>query len=199
MNYPIPQSAKAGRSGERGIVLVVALIVLVVMALVGLAMMRQATSGVTIAGNVALRQNATEAGDLGTEAAMAWLAGQSVAYLSTDHPAQGYYSTWGGNFDGDPTKLVYTAGTTAVEATLADATNNRVLYMVHRLCAFVGAPDAIGQQCSSPTPTDDNRGGAFAQYMRGPNVVVTTPFYRVSARVEGPKNTLGFIQVLWQQ
>ena len=178
--------------------LVVALIVLIVMALVGLAMMRQATSGVTIAGNVALRQNATEAGDFGTEAAMAWLATQSNAFLRTDHPAQGYYATWGGNIDGDPTKLVYTPGTTAVEATLADATSNRVLYVVHRLCAFVGAPDAIGQQCSSQVdPDSGSRSGGAGNYPGG-IAPATIPFYRVSARVEGPKNTLSFIQVLAQ-
>ena len=188
----------SGRSGERGIVLVVALIVLVVMALVGLAMMRQATSGVTIAGNVALRQNATEAGDFGTEAAMAWLATQSSAFLSTDHPTLGYYATWGGNIDGDPTKLVYTPGATAVEATPGDATNNRVLYVVHRLCAFVGAPDAIGQQCSSQSdPGSESHGGGAGNYPGG-IAAPTTPFYRVSARVEGPKNTLSYIQVLAQ-
>ena len=192
------RTAKHGRSGERGIVLVVALIVLIVMALVGLAMMRQATSGVTIAGNVALRQNATEAGDFGTEAAMAWLATQSTAFLSTDHPAQGYYATWGGNIDGDPTKLVYTPGATAVEATPADATSNRVLYVVHRLCAFVGAPDAIGQQCSSQVdPDSGSRSGGAGNYPGG-IAPATIPFYRVSARVEGPKNTLSFIQVLSQ-
>ena len=129
---------------------------------------------------------------------MAWLAGQSVAYLSTDHPAQGYYATWGSNIDGDPTKLVYTPGTTAVEATPGDATSNRVLYVVHRLCAFVGLPDAIGQQCSSQAdPDSGSRGGGAGNYPGG-IAPATTPFYRVSARVEGPKNTLSFIQVLSQ-
>ena len=185
-------------SGDRGIVLVVALIVLIVMSLVGLAMMRQATSGVTIAGNVSLRQSATEAGDFGTEFALAWLATQTPAYLNADHPTDGYYATWGGNFDGDPSRFAFTAGATAREATAADATSNRVLYVVHRLCAFVGAPDAIGQQCSDQaSPDSESRGGGAGNYPGG-IAAPKAPFYRVSARVEGPKNTLSFIQVLAQ-
>ena len=53
-----PRLIATGPAQQRGIVLVVALIVLVVMALVGLGMMRQTTSGVSIAGNVSMRQSA---------------------------------------------------------------------------------------------------------------------------------------------
>lgn len=191
------------RSGEHGIVLIVALIVLVVMSLVGLAMMRQATTGVSVAGNVALKQNASEAGDIGTEAGFKWFSGKRVndpTYLDADHPTDGYFATWGGNLDGDPTKLVYTPGTNSVEATPAggDATGNRVLYVVHRLCAFVGSSDAIGQKCSNQAQPDLNsRGGGGGNYPGG-TIAGASPFYRISARTDGPKNTVSFIQMLAQ-
>ena len=88
---------------QRGIVLIVALIVLVVMALVGLGMMRQTTSGLSIAGNVAIRQNALAGGDVGTNAAIIWLQNQYSAgtgnTLNADMAASGYYSTWGSPTD----------------------------------------------------------------------------------------------------
>ena len=67
-----PAARCATASRQQGVVLFVALIVLVVMALAGVAMMRQSGSGLSIAGNIGMKQNATAAGDFGTETAIAW-------------------------------------------------------------------------------------------------------------------------------
>jgi hypothetical protein len=50
---------RRSRAGQDGIVMWVALVVLIVMSLAGLAMMRQMGTGVSVAGNVAFKQNAT--------------------------------------------------------------------------------------------------------------------------------------------
>ena len=52
------RARRAPRNAQGGIVLFVALIVLVIMALTGLAMIRQSSSGLSIAGNLGMRQNA---------------------------------------------------------------------------------------------------------------------------------------------
>jgi len=70
-------------SKQRGVVLYVALIVLIVMALVGVAMMRGSGTGISISGNLAMKQNATNVADIGTEAARTWLMAQTAGTLST--------------------------------------------------------------------------------------------------------------------
>ena len=59
---------------ERGVVLFVALIVLIIMTLAGLALLRQMTTGVSIAGNIAFKENATSVADRGAEVALQYLA-----------------------------------------------------------------------------------------------------------------------------
>ena len=51
--------------------LFVALIVLIIMTLAGLALLRQMGAGVSIAGNIAFKENATSVADRGTEVAYA--------------------------------------------------------------------------------------------------------------------------------
>ena len=125
----------------------VAMIVLVVMALVGIAMVRQSGGGLSIAGNLALKQNATAGGDLGTETAYAWwLAERGKADLNKD--AEGYFSDWGApnspRRSGDPTKYDWDTAKLAAE----DDSGNRVDYIIERLCEQGGrAPDAPGQLC----------------------------------------------------
>ena len=106
-----PRPARSAiASRQQGVVLFVALIVLVVMALAGVAMMRQSGSGLSIAGTVGMKQNATAAGDFGTESAIAWWAAQRSVpgALDSDVPGEGYFSSWGAPGDarlgGDPSR-----------------------------------------------------------------------------------------------
>ena len=69
------------RSKQSGVVMFVALAVLILMTLAGLAMLRQMGSSVSIAGNLAFKQNATAAGDLGTETARAVRSPQAAERL----------------------------------------------------------------------------------------------------------------------
>ena len=85
----------------------VALIVLIVMSLAGLAMLRQMGTGISVAGNVGFKQNATSTSDVGTEAARAWYTAQPTVILENDNAAQGYYATWNGTWGAtvDPTQF----------------------------------------------------------------------------------------------
>ena len=58
---------------QHGVVMFISLIILVAMTLAGIALMRSVDTGTIIAGNLAFRQNTTYVGDIGVEAARAWL------------------------------------------------------------------------------------------------------------------------------
>lgn len=196
-------SFQQGVSRQRGVVLFVALIVLVVMALTGVGMIRQSGTGLSIAGNVGMRQNALSGADLGTEAAMAWwMPLRNVAgALDSDLPAQGYFSDWGTSnavrLAGDPTTYPWD-NANSVLVTADDGTGNEVRYIVERLCLNpnVGST-AAGQQCvSMPLKEGNDMSGTCDNYPKAcppPPMVVQ---YRVSSRSVGPRNTVSYIQVM---
>jgi type IV pilus assembly protein PilX len=186
---------------ERGVVLFVALIVLVVMALAGLAMIRQSGTGLSIAGNIGMRQNALSGADLGTEAALAWwqpLLGTPGA-LDSDIVAQGYFSDWGTTdptrITGDPTQ--YNWGN-SVLVTADDGTGNEVRYIIERLCMVANQPSSVaGQQCVETALSNGNdMSGTCDNYPQSCPPPATTVNYRVSSRVKGLRNTVSYIQVM---
>ena len=200
MNGPFPRRlvGSSGSRRERGIVLFVALIVLVVMALAGIAMMRQSGSGVSISGNLAFKQNATNVADIGTEAARTWILAQSAATLSADNAPIGYYSSWGGSSDVDPMSLNWANST---QATANDGTGNQVLYIIHRLCEFANvAANSPAQHCADASADGSgvSHGSTGTEYPGGIGTAVAQPYFRISSQVTGPKNTVSYIQVIMQ-
>lgn len=190
---------KAGRTTQRGAVLFVALIVLVAMSLAGLALMRGVDTGALIANNLAFKQSATMAGDLGVETARGWLLTNSGATLENDRPAvsggNGYYSTWQTSIDllgTDPSKTPYDWGTAVVVGT--DAAGNKVSYVIQRLCDAPGPTTAVNcVKSGSATAAAGTKGGA--NYGTYAIAVPTDAFYRITARVDGPRNTVSYVQV----
>lgn len=184
-------SSAAPRS-QRGVVMWVALVVLIVMTLAGLAMLRQTGSGVSIAGNIGFKQNATSAADAGTEVARQWLVAQPIAALNNNIAASGYFATWGASVD--PTTFVWT-NAASVPVALEVGTGNTMRYVIHRLCLNVGPVDAVLQRCSD---VQDDVGGS----KEGLSYGVAAPaqsihaYYRVTVQVLGPRNTVSYVQVV---
>jgi type IV pilus assembly protein PilX len=197
----------ASRSAQGGIVLFVALIVLVIMALTGLAMIRNSNSGLSIAGNLGMRQNALSGADLGTEAAMNWWLPKSQAgsaVLNSDDFADGYFSDWGTTdatrLAGDPSKYDWSSSGHSVLATFPyDDSGNQVRYIIERMCAVANtAPGLPGQECvQTPLSGGQTKEGSCADY---PNDPLCKPplavFFRVSSQVIGPRNSVSYIQVM---
>ena len=180
------------RRRERGVVMFVALVVLIVMTLAGLAMLRQMSSGVSIAGNIAFKQGATAVADAGIEAGRAWLT--TAASRDIDVPTSGYYATWGTNVD--PTSAVWQAMWDAVPDTLVTNAGS-VRFIVQRLCSSAGPSFGGAQQCSDSVPTSGNGGSkGGSSYGDRPTILLPFPFYRVTARVIGPRNTVSYTQVV---
>jgi Tfp pilus assembly protein PilX len=211
------------RKSERGVVVFIALIVLVAMMLAGIATLRSSGSAILTAGNLAFRQSATVSGDVGAETGITWLMAQGPITLETRNASRGYYPTsndlvsppprtancsgaapaaneplepnwpvcWGTANWLDPTKAVQ------VNSGAYDAAGNRVSYVIHRMCAVAGAIAGTGapanQECV--TLTDPGKGGpkeAGAKALTGTSQV----YYRITARIEGPKNTVSYVQTM---
>jgi len=192
--------------GQEGVVLLIALIVLVAMTLGGIALVRSVDLTNIIAGNLAFRQAATHSADLGIETAVTWLEANNVgAFLHSDIPAQGY-SANGNAVTRSPNPATPDSDTweefwpTLVAAnrvrTLAeDAAGNTVAYVIDRMCSLPGNPVTGGAQCSGSAVVSSALGNAE----EGGEVGVAAPigvYYRITARVAGPRNTVSFVQAM---
>lgn len=180
---------------QQGVVLFVALIVLIIMTLAGLALLRQMGAGTSIAGNIAFKENATSVADRGTEFARTWLAANS-AITASDSLADGYLSSWGGSVD--PTTFNWAAQSRTLVDDQAQ-TGNTARIIIQRLCATAGM-SAIdpAQQCSDFPVVNGGQshgGGGYPSVLPGAS---PSPFYRITTRVDGPRNTVSYTQVLMQ-
>lgn len=193
MVSPSRSRSPASSASQRGVVLFVALIVLVIMTLAGLTLMRQMGAGNAIAGNVAFKESATSAADAGIEQARAWILA-NTPLLNGDQLAVGYYNTWAAGID--PTQFDWSrSGTTALES--AGTTGNSVRFIIQRLCEFTGLdPGDPTQRCSVSPVTDPRTHGGITYGDPGTDAAPTKPFYRITARVDGARNTISYTQVL---
>jgi Tfp pilus assembly protein PilX len=184
-----------GRHQQRGVVLFVAVIVLIVMSLAGLALMRQMGAGTSIAGNIAFKETATSVADRGVESARAWLL-SNPNLLWADNPTLGYYATWAGGVD--PAGYTWTnAGSVLMTGADSDSnTGHETRYIIQRLCQNVGSPVVPGQSCSDGVVNNSGSTRGGASYGNPNFEPPPGPFYRVTARVTGPRNTFSFVQVV---
>lgn len=191
---------------QEGLALLVAMIMLIAMSLAGIAMVRSVDTAFLIAGNLAFRQGATTSGDAGVEAARTWLLANNGAALASDQSSQGYYATSQDALDltGNVTKGNVAddvawegAGAAQPKCLATDTAGNTVCYIVHRLCSASGALDA--STCSTQQTT---KGGSSLGAIRPMSTyqerswseVATMAYYRVTVRIAGPRENVGFIQ-----
>lgn len=206
-NTAFPGPAKFG-ARQGGVVLLIALIVLVAMTLAGIALVRSVDTINIIAGNLAFRQAATLSGDTGVEAAIVWLEdcvndrnGCLSTTLNNDIASRGYAANGSvasnGPGVGESWDAYYIrALLNRREVVLpTDAnTNNTVRYAIDRLCALPGPPSG-GASCSaSPlvTTVTGNEEEAGQIQLNAPSQV----YYRITVRIEGPRNTVSYIQTV---
>lgn len=191
---------------QRGAVLFIALVVLVALLLASIAVVRSVDTANVIAGNAAFKQSTLQAGDFGVEAAAAELPNIIATVLDTDvtpgptgSPAYWYYAT---RRDADAAGVPTTrqAGT-AGAATPIDWNQVPVATTV----AGNSVQIVIDRLCLGPAPVTDIEGNCFFEGSTaggtkkvGGTVFtsVTTVFYRVTARVTGPRNTVSMVQAI---
>ena len=200
----------SGRAKQRGMALFFALVCLVAIMLSAVMLVRSVDTSTLIAGNLAFQQSATQAGDAGSEAAIAWLASVEAANatknvlkdpshpFNIDNGAAGYYasvdnaksltSTSGSHFLWDNTD----------SAGLAAENGNTVRYIIQRMCRASGvavkdtnclfsSAEIVNGQQNIPLPQEVCSGP-------GCPVAGQTPQVRITSRITGPKNTLSYVQ-----
>ncbi|MEI8324710.1 MAG: hypothetical protein WCH44_04970 [Betaproteobacteria bacterium] len=191
---------------EQGVVLYVALVAMIAMMLAGVAMLRSVAAGVGVAGNLAFKQNASLAGERGADKAVEWLRALPVATASTTlqahDAANGYMAIGVPSVDSVTANVVNTfdpftfdwdnaTTPTAQQATADDGAGNRVRYVMHRLCKALGSSQpSSAQECA-----------VFGAVLKDPTTGLPIgapprPLFRVTTRVDGPRNTVSYVQVV---
>lgn len=185
-----PKTARmrAARSAQRGVVLFIALIVLVAMTLAGLGMMRSVDTNNLIAGNLAFKNAASSAGDAAVEAARTWLESQTPGSLEANNAALGYFANWDPTFD--PGTFNWAAKSQIVGT---DSNGNTIYYVAHRMC---NESDKSINATRCAKVENSSVGGSKGQAGYGVKKpkVNALAFYRITAKIEGPKFTVSYIQ-----
>jgi type IV pilus assembly protein PilX len=201
------------RHRQRGISLMVALIVLVALTLAGLSLMRSMDTTNLIAGNLAFQQSATHSGDVGTETAILWLqanAGTTTTCpdsstqptLECDNPGVGFFATRANpgatqTWDNFWTTTLVPAGVVTLPTDAV--TGNTVSYVIHRLCNAPGAPTNVPSPgCAFSMTQSASTGNSMSAGFVQPNISAQI-YYRITTRIDGPRNTVSYVQTIVAQ
>jgi Tfp pilus assembly protein PilX len=187
------------RAGQRGIVLVIALIVMVALSLAGIALMRSVDTSTAVVGNLAFTQASTLPANLAVEEAVAALfEDELVANVNQDLPAQNYYATRQNDEDarGIPEVLTTKAKASALARVLNPGYGNEVRYVIERMCA-PGIPVTpsradLVKHCDMLPPKPSGTTSMETDKIELPRI----PLYRLTVRVDGPRNTVSFLQAM---
>jgi Tfp pilus assembly protein PilX len=195
---------------QRGVVLFFALVALVAMSLAAVALIRSVDTSTIIAGNLAFKQSATSAGDGGIDAAMAWLAnteannvGINVLNDASHHfnitnlaTRPGYHSNAGTLDLFDNTTWDDDDNNNALVGT--DAAGNTIRYVIERMCR--NANQTIqNAECLFSSAIQDNNGQNIPLPQEvcsgaGCPVAGQTPQIRITARAQGPRGAVSYVQ-----
>jgi len=213
MRRPIPLQ----RAAQRGVVLFITLVVLVALALAALAMYRGSVGTTLVATNVVYKQAALNLADNGVQIATAAILTRSTAantnnddgpngYMSaipTNDPNYADPSAW--DWTGGDANAVQLSGSAACggDATcVANSGGLTVYYKIHRMCteantAYNGTGSTgAANVCALTINADPSATGSSLGV--GATVFTGKPmlYYRVTTRVDGPRNTRTITQTL---
>lgn len=200
-------SRSAPRSNQSGVTLVITLIVLVAMTLATITLMRSVDTTNIIAGNLAFQQASTHAADSGTEDAVrtsptlgllpTLLTNLQLNCIPPSCPAG--YMSWR-----DPSKEPPATGVTweswwAYITTKitpiklgTDALGNTVSYVIESECDSAGQTGLCLKAISKAGDCSGNAMSNAAQVCIAPIRL----YYRVTSRVQGPRNTVSYVQTI---
>lgn len=179
---------------ERGVVLVISLIILVALSLAGLALVRTTDTGNVISGNMAFRAAAVQAVDTGVEDAFTNVAGAS-GYANNPETgiANKYYTQINDTTgpDGGPDGLPDVTWSAVTGTTIGEG--NVVRWVAERMCnGSTATRELILANCST-APGRPNSSQKPGLQPTNTNFAVA---YRVTIRVEGPRNTVAMGQAV---
>jgi len=187
------------RRRQSGVVLIVALIMLIAMTLAALALVRSVDTANIIAGNLSFQQAATHSGDRGVETAIAWIENNPGLTLS-DSAASGYAANGLTAAPSKPANETWDAYWTrlwngrAVQLATDAATGTTVAYVIDRLCTNAGA--ATGGAVCAESPIVGVARGNAEEAGEKQITAISQVYYRITARVQGPRNTVSYVQAV---
>lgn len=178
------QARNAAKNKQHGVVLFFALIALVAMSLAAVALIRSVDTNSLIAGNLSFKQSSILSADRGVETAIAWVKGRSQNSLKLNAPANGYYAL----STADAKTLVDDSGVSGGVAN-PDSQGNKINYVVQRMCNNTGT--AASAKCMFGPENIDGSDNSCPTCAIKPK---RSLIYRITVKVEGPKNTVSYIQ-----
>lgn len=190
------QSRQIRQGKQGGLVLFFALIALVVMSLAAVALVRSVDTNTVIAGNLVFKQLATTSADGGLENAISWIK-NNAASKEIDSAGNGYYAILAENvlpLGSTTAKTRFNTGYSLATGTGItagkDSSGNTISYVIERMCRIPGPKDTAGCLFGITEV-----GGSNSVLPNPPPVTYeTSPMYRVTVRVNGPKNTISYTQ-----
>ena len=168
---------------QQGASLIIVVILLVVLMISALALVRSSETVGAVAGNVAFKQAASEAGDTGLAAATGWMA----TLTNAEAAAAGVYYATRQNVDGYG---LPTIDWSPVPQTTVNAF--KVQYVVERMCQGPLPVASLTTQCLTAQGQQGGSKKAGSPSYTGKPAV----YYRVTVRVKGPRNSESFVQSL---
>lgn len=179
---------------ERGVVLIISLIILVALSLAGLALVRSTDTGNVIAGNMAFRAAAVQAVDVGVEDAFVLVTGATGYHLTPDTAVANKYFPQIQDVtgpDGVPDGLPDVTWSSVAGATPTEG--NTVRWVAERMCnGLTSSTELILANCAT-APGKPNSSQKPGLQPTNTNFAVA---YRVTVRVEGPRNTVAMAQAI---
>jgi hypothetical protein len=182
---------------QRGIVLIITLLVLVALSLTAISLTRTVDTATLIAGNIAFKQGTTTMADRGVEAARTWLTINAGSTLESHSPGNGYFANWQDvDFIGnDPAKIDFDWNAAPLLAGMTADDPYAVRYAIHRLCELPGQPTAVPCQKTpvGGTSLSTKGAGSYGAYALATSSQV---YFQVTVRVNGPRNTVSYVQAI---
>lgn len=186
---------------QRGVVLFIALLVMVALSLAGIALIRSMDTATIVAGNLAFKQSAAAAVDRSIEQAVEALFAPTkptpvIADKTADNIAQNYFASVrlkAGSIPEVPDELqsvtAFTSAGLNTALVATDEAGNKSYYVIERMCANPGA--AFPNNCNmSVAALGADAGTQHYEALSR----VGDAYYRVTVRVEGPRNTVAYAQ-----
>lgn len=201
---------------HRGVSLLFALLSLAALSLATVALVRSVDTSSVVMGNLSFKQDATAVADRATKQAITVLNNALPGSLNIN--ADGYYATAYENLDvtgqqmtgvrklidWDGDHCQYAPGTAEADCTVLPAAEltinqNKVRYVIFRLCDAVGDPNATTTSCARPLVSSSSQASKrgkldYSDYERFTNV--SGVYYRIVVRVIGPRNTTSFVETI---
>jgi Tfp pilus assembly protein PilX len=206
---------------QRGMSLLIVLIALLIMSFAAVALLRSSDTGTLVAGNLGFQKAALASGDAATEVAIQWLSDNAGGdTLFTDDPGNGYFASTTDSCDltgsRTPAAVADDVDWTGVDPGNACSLEARqvtpdgvepgytVRYVVNRVCNAEGDPNSVvaadgvtHMLCSrigAGASEGSTRGGP--SYGNMPLTGESQQYYRITVRIDGPRNTVRYVQSL---